>query len=55
MLIYYERIDEQGRKTAGALDVLDLESFADQMIEFLDEVPDGKIVILRIDKNGSIL
>ena len=43
MLVFYERIDEEGEKVAGALDVIDLESFADQMIEFLDESPDANI------------
>lgn len=55
MLIFYERMDGEGRKTAGALDVIDLESFADQMIEFLVESPDGKIAIMNVDKTGSVV
>lgn len=54
MVIYYERIGEDCKKTAGALDVIDLESFADQMIEFLDESPDEQVTILKIDKDGSV-
>ncbi len=52
MLIFYERFDEEGERIAGILDVVDLESFADQVIKFLEE--DSKIIILRIDKDGGI-
>ena len=55
MLVFYERIDEEGRKTAGALDVTDLGSFADQMIEFLAESPDDRVTILKIDKTGGVM
>ena len=54
MQIYYERVDEEGKKVAGALDVIDLESFADQMIEFLDESPDSNVTILRVHKAGGV-
>ena len=53
MVIYYERIDGEGKKTAGALDVIDLDEFADQMIEFL---ADGdRVTILKVDKAGSVM
>lgn len=55
MIIYYERTDFEGKKTAGALDVIDLDEFADQMIEWLDESPDRKVIILKIDKAGSVM
>lgn len=53
MLIFYERIDGEGKLTAGALDVVDLESFADQMIEFFDEGA-RSVAILKIDKDGGV-
>lgn len=55
MIIYTERIDADGRKIAGALDVVDLESFADQINEYLEENPDGRITVLRVDTEGSVL
>lgn len=54
MLIFTERFDKDGKKIAGVLDVVDLDSFADQMIEYLAESIDGRITVLRVDKEGSV-
>ncbi len=54
MLIYTERVRKNYRKIAGVLDVTDLDSFADQIIEDLAETIDGRITILKVDKEGSV-
>ena len=55
MLIYTERIDLSYRKIASVLDVVDLDSFADQMEEYLADSRDGRIALLKIDREGSVL
>lgn len=52
MQFYYKRETNDGL-ISGILDVIDLDSFAEQLEEFLEDSSNGEVVIFRVDKEGT--